>query len=252
MSAPVLPAGWRLEARATVGSTNEDAKRLALAGAPEFTLIWALEQKQGRGRRGRSWSSPRGNLYLSLVLRPEVAAGEAAQIGFVAAVALAETLRPLLPPGAEIALKWPNDVLIGRRKVSGILPEAVSGEAGRVEALILGIGVNVASHPEGSAWPATDLATEGAKIALEPLLERLAAALDRWIGIWGREGFAPVRARWMESALGAGERMELRLEHRVLAGRFIEIDAEGALLLAPTDGSAPQKIRAGEVFFPGS
>lgn len=252
MSAPVLPAGWRLEARATVGSTNEDAKRLALAGAPEFTLIWALEQKQGRGRRGRSWSSPRGNLYLSLVLRPEVAAGEAAQIGFVAAVALAETLRPLLPPGAEIALKWPNDVLIGRRKVSGILPEAVSGEAGRVEALILGIGVNVASHPEGSAWPATDLATEGAKIALEPLLERLAAALDRWIGIWGREGFAPVRARWMESALGAGERMELRLEHRVLAGRFIEIDAEGALLLAPTDGSPPQKIRAGEVFFPGS
>ncbi|HSD34147.1 MAG TPA: biotin--[acetyl-CoA-carboxylase] ligase [Alphaproteobacteria bacterium] len=252
MSAPVLPAAWRLEARATVGSTNEDAKRLALAGAPEFTLIWALEQKQGRGRRGRSWSSPRGNLYLSLVLRPEVAAGEAAQIGFVAAVALAETLRPLLPPGAEIALKWPNDVLIGRRKVSGILPEAVSGEAGRVEALILGIGVNVASHPEGSAWPATDLAAEGAKIALEPLLERLAAALDRWIGIWGREGFAPVRARWMESALGAGERMELRLEHRVLAGRFIEIDAEGALLLAPTDGSPPQKIRAGEVFFPGS
>lgn len=252
MSAPVLPAGWRLEARATVGSTNEDAKRLALAGAPEFTLIWALEQKQGRGRRGRSWSSPRGNLYLSLVLRPEVAAGEAAQIGFVAAVALAETLRPLLPPGAEIALKWPNDVLIGRRKVSGILPEALSGETGRVEALILGIGVNVASHPEGSAWPATDLATEGAKIALEPLLERLAAALDRWIGIWGREGFAPVRARWMESALGAGERMELRLEHRVLAGRFIEIDAEGALLLAPTDGSPPQKIRAGEVFFPGS
>ena len=252
MSAPVLPAGWRLEARAWVGSTNEDAKRLALAGAPEFTLIWALEQKQGRGRRGRSWSSPRGNLYLSLVLRPEVAAGEAAQIGFVAAVALAETLRPLLPPGAEIALKWPNDVLIGRRKVSGILPEAVSGEAGRVEALILGIGVNVTSHPEGAAWPATDLAAEGAEIALEPLLERLAAALDRWIGIWGREGFAPVRARWMGSALGAGERMELRLEHRVLAGRFIEIDAEGALLLAPTDGSAPQKIRAGEVFFPGS
>ena len=82
--------------------------------------------------------------------------------------------------------------------------------------------------------------------------QRLAAALDRWIGIWGREGFSPVRARWMELALGAGERMELRLEHRVLAGRFIEIDAEGALLLAPSDGSAPQRIRAGEVFFPGS
>jgi BirA family transcriptional regulator, biotin operon repressor / biotin---[acetyl-CoA-carboxylase] ligase len=252
MSAPVLPAGWRLEARATVGSTNEEAKRLALAGAPEFTLIWALEQSQGRGRRGRSWSSPRGNLYLSLVLRPEVAAGEAAQIGFIAAVALAEALRPLLSSRAEIALKWPNDVLIGRRKVSGILPEALSGDRGEVEALILGIGVNVASHPEGTAWPATNLAAEGANTELEPLLERLASALDRWIGRWSREGFEPVRTRWMELALGPGERMELRLEHRSLAGRFIEIDADGALVLAPADGSPPQKIRAGEVFFPGS
>ena len=252
MSVPVLPAGWRLDARVTVGSTNEEAKRLALAGAPEFTLIWALEQTSGRGRRGRSWSSPRGNLYLSLVLRPEVAAGEAAQIGFLAAVALAETLRPLLPPGAEIAQKWPNDVLVGRRKVSGILPEALAGEGGRLEALILGIGVNVVSHPEGTAWPATDLASEGTEVALEPLLERLASALDRWIVLWRREGFEPVRARWMALALARGERMELRLEGHSLAGRFIEIDAEGALVLAPVDGSAPLRIRAGEVFFPGS
>ena len=93
MSAPLLPAGWRLDARVTVGSTNEEAKRLALEGASEFTVVWALEQTSGRGRRGRTWTSPRGNLYLSIVLKPEVPPSEAAQIGFVASVALADTLR---------------------------------------------------------------------------------------------------------------------------------------------------------------
>jgi BirA family biotin operon repressor/biotin-[acetyl-CoA-carboxylase] ligase len=252
MSAPTLPAGWRLDARARVGSTNEEAKRLALDAAPEFTLVWALEQTQGRGRRGRSWTSPPGNLYVSLLLRPDVGPAEAAQIGFVAAVALAEMLRALLPTGLEVALKWPNDVLVGRRKVSGILPEALAAdEGGRIEALVLGIGINVASHPDGTAWPATDLAAAGVRIGLEGLLERLAASLDHWIGTWRRQGFAPVRARWMELALALGEPVELRLDGRTLSGRFVEIDPEGALVLAPADGSSPQRIRAGEVFFPG-
>jgi BirA family biotin operon repressor/biotin-[acetyl-CoA-carboxylase] ligase len=252
MSAPTLPTGWRLEAQVTVGSTNVEAKRLALAGAPEFTLVWALEQTEGRGRRGRSWSSPRGNLYLSVVLRPDTSPGEAAQIGLVAAVALAETLQPLMPQSAEVTLKWPNDVLVGRRKISGILPEAIAAsESGAIEALILGIGVNVTSHPTGTAWPATNLAREGVSVTLERLLERLAARLDHWVRLWRREGFVPVRERWMGFALAPGQPVELRLDGRVLTGRFLEIDAEGALVLDSADGTAPQRIRAGEVFFPG-
>ncbi len=252
MSAPTLPAGWHLEARVTVDSTNEEAKRLALAGAPEFTTVWALEQTSGRGRRGRAWSSPRGNLYLSIVLRPDAAPALAAQIGFVAAVALAEILREVLPPSAEVALKWPNDVLVGRRKVSGILPEAVAaGEAGRVDVLVLGIGVDVASHPQDTTWPATDLAAVGVQVGLEDVLERLTAALDHWIRLWRHQGFAPVRERWLSMALARGEPVELRLEGRVVAGRFLDIDPEGALVLGSADGSAQQRIRAGEVFFPG-
>ncbi len=252
MSAPNLPAGWHLVARVTVGSTNEETKRLALADAPEFTTVWALEQTSGRGRRGRSWSSPTGNLYLSVLLRPRIAPARAAQVGFVATVALAETLRELLPPVAEVALKWPNDVLVGRRKISGILPEVVaSGASGQVDALVLGIGVNVASHPHDAAWPATDLVSVGAQVALEQLLERLTAALDRWIAVWRREGFAPVRERWLAMALARGEPVELRLEGRVVAGRFLDMDAEGALVLGSPNGSATQRIRAGEVFFPG-
>jgi BirA family biotin operon repressor/biotin-[acetyl-CoA-carboxylase] ligase len=251
MSAPLLPAGWRLDARVTVGSTNEEAKRLALEGASEFTVVWALEQTSGRGRRGRSWTSSRGNLYLSIVLKPEVPPSEAAQIGFVASVALADTLREFVPPSAPISLKWPNDVLVNRRKVSGILPEIVStGTTGQVETLVLGMGINVANHPEHTTWPATDLIEAGARIELEQLLERITAALDRWIRIWRAEGFAPVRQHWKEEALPVGEAVELRIDSRVLAGRFLGIDADGALVLGSADGTR-QLIRAGEVFFPG-
>jgi BirA family biotin operon repressor/biotin-[acetyl-CoA-carboxylase] ligase len=251
MNAPTLPAGWHLDARVTVGSTNEEAKRLALGGAAEFTMVWALKQTSGRGRRGRSWTSPSGNLYLSVVLRPDVSPGEAAQIGFVAAVALADTLREILPPAATISLKWPNDVLVNRRKVSGILPEIVTTAAnGRVETLVLGMGVNVANHPEQTTWPATDLKEAGVRVELEVLLERLASALDHWIRRWHAEGFVPVRQRWKEQTLPLGEAVELRLDGRVLAGRFLDIDGEGALVLGSADGTR-QLIRAGEVFFPG-
>ena len=251
MTAPILPAGWRLDARSRVGSTNEEAKSLALAGAPGFTMVWATEQTQGRGRRGRSWSSPPGNLYISLLLRPDLPAGPAAQIGFVAAISLAEALRALLPTEVKLALKWPNDVLADGRKVSGILPEALaSGEGSRIDALVLGIGVNIVSHPEGTAWPATNLAALGARARPDQLLENLAARLELWIGRWLGQGFAPVRERWLELALGRGEPIEVRLENRILKGRFVDLDLDGALVLATHDGRASERVRAGEVFFP--
>src|SRR5262249_2745349 len=115
---PALPSFFSLIALASTESTNEDLHRLARAGAAEGTLVWAREQTRGRGRRGRGWSSPPGNLYLSLLLRPLVPPGEAAQIGFVAAVALAEALETLLPPDRTLRCKWPNDLLIDGAKVS--------------------------------------------------------------------------------------------------------------------------------------
>jgi BirA family biotin operon repressor/biotin-[acetyl-CoA-carboxylase] ligase len=185
------------------------------------------------------------------VLKPEVPPSETAQIGFVAAVALADALRDVVPPSTSIAMKWPNDVLVNRRKVSGILPEIVStGATGQVKMLVLGMGVNVANHPQQTTWPATDLHEAGARVELEDLLERVTAALDHWIGVWRTEGFAPVRQRWKEEALPVGEPVELRLDGRTLAGRFLGIDVDGALVLGSADGTR-QLIRAGEVFFPG-
>ena len=247
---PELQPFFSLHAVASVGSTNEELQRLARTGAPEGTLLWALEQTAGRGRRGRRWVSPRGNLYLSVLLRPRVPPAAAAQIGFVAAVALAEALATLLPPERRIRCKWPNDLLVDGAKVSGILPEAEAA-GGVAEAVVLGIGVNVASFPAEVPYPATSLAAAGATAGVAEVLERLAARLAAWYARWRGEGFAPVRERWLDVAAGLGEAIEVRLEHEVLKGRFETLDTGGALaLLLP--GGARRLVAAGDVFLPAA
>ena len=124
MGKATLPPAYRLVALDTAESSNDEARRLAEAGAEEGTLVWVREQTAGRGRQGRDWSSPPGNLYFSLILRPDCPAGEAATLGLAAALALGEALGKLMPPLSEVHYKWPNDVLLNRRKVSGLLLEA--------------------------------------------------------------------------------------------------------------------------------
>ena len=128
-SMPVLPDGWTLVALDSVGSTNDEAGRLAEAGAREGTFVWAKEQTGGRGRRGRRWASPVGNLYCSTILRPDCPAARVAELGFVAALAVAD----LVLEGRAVRVKWPNDVLVDGGKVAGILPESSISQDGRVE-----------------------------------------------------------------------------------------------------------------------
>ena len=128
-AAPVLPDGWSLVALDSVGSTNDEAARLADAGAREGTVVWAREQTGGRGRRGRHWVSPVGNLYSSTVLRPDCVAQRAAELGFAAALAVSD----IVPTGREVRVKWPNDVMVDGGKVAGILLESSIGQGGRVE-----------------------------------------------------------------------------------------------------------------------
>jgi BirA family transcriptional regulator, biotin operon repressor / biotin---[acetyl-CoA-carboxylase] ligase len=245
---PVLPSFFRLVALETIDSTNEEAVRRARAGAPEGTLIWARQQSRGRGRRGRGWSSPAGNLYFSLLLRPAVAPAAAAQLGFVAAVALAETLVASLPVEREVRCKWPNDVLVDGAKIAGILPEAES--AGRtVAALVLGIGVNLASFPDDLPYPATSVAAAGGTPSVEDLLEGLAIAIERWYRRWQAEGFGPLRQRWLDFVFGLGEPIEVRLETTTLRGRFAALDASGALDLELAEGGH-RLVTAGDVFYP--
>jgi BirA family transcriptional regulator, biotin operon repressor / biotin---[acetyl-CoA-carboxylase] ligase len=237
---------FRLLSYARIGSTSDEAKRLAEAGAPEGTLVCALEQEAGRGRHGRRWESPPGNLYCSLVLRPPVPAARAAQLGFAAAVALGEACAHFLPSGTAITLKWPNDVLIGGRKVAGILLESRTQGDGGLRWLVIGIGVNLVAYPEATEHPATSLAAAGANVTPDAMLAALADRLLAWYEAWRGAGFAAVRAAWLGAAHGLGGEIRVRLPRDELSGRFAGLDEEGMLLLDLAEGR--RRIAAAEVF----
>jgi BirA family transcriptional regulator, biotin operon repressor / biotin---[acetyl-CoA-carboxylase] ligase len=246
-SPPRLPADYRLVPYDTVGSTNDEAKRLARAGAAPGTVVWALQQTAGRGRRGRRWISPRGNLYASFVLRPDCAPRRASQLGFVAGLAVGDALREVVPDPAKIAYKWPNDILIDGRKIAGLLIESEIGEDGVLSVLVVGIGINLASAPCGTEFPATFVAALGCEGSTpDRMLEVLANHLDGWLRRWRAAGFAVIRDAWLAAAASLGLPIQVRLDDAELHGRFRDIDGEGRLLLETADGM--RRISAGEVF----
>lgn len=243
---PSLPPAINLVALDAVDGTNAEARRLAQAGAPHLTLVWAREQLAGRGRRGRAWASPRGNLYATLLLRPRAPTAVWGQLSFVDAVALRQALVALLPSlDAGLRLKWPNDLLLDGRKLSGTLLEA-SG----TDWVAIGTGVNLASHPDGTETPATSLAAHGLALAPEALLPIYAEAEIEWFERWQTQGFEPVRACWLQHAIGLGGAVTVRLAGHTLAGRFSALDPSGALLLEQS--GEIRRIEAGEVFLPAA
>lgn len=245
--APRLPPAFRLVVRDAVGSTNDVARELAHTGAEDLTVVWAQRQTAGRGRLGRIWTSPPGNLYASFLLRPAVAPAAAPLLSFVAAVALAETVAAVLPAGVPVTLRWPNDLLVGGRKIAGILLEAATTPAGALDFVVLGIGVNVASHPTADVRvAATDLAAEGADTGVAALLERLADRLGQWYGRWRVDGFAPVRAAWRARAEGLGRAIDVRVGDALISGSFTDLDEDGAMIVT-TAGGLRQRVTAGDV-----
>jgi BirA family transcriptional regulator, biotin operon repressor / biotin---[acetyl-CoA-carboxylase] ligase len=248
-----LPPGWVEHAYQRVGSTNDLARELALAGAASGQVVVAVEQSRGRGRYGRAWASPPGNLYASVMLRPGCPAAETPQLSLVAGLALAEALERLGPPGLAITLKWPNDVLLRDAKVAGILLESASAPDGRAAWVVIGTGVNLVWCPDEVAYPATTLAREGFASSLTPseLLAAYLVALDGWLARWGEQGFAVVRDAWRARSFGLGTLVRLRLEHEEVAGRFVGLGDSGALLLELADGHR-REITTGDVFWGGS
>jgi BirA family transcriptional regulator, biotin operon repressor / biotin---[acetyl-CoA-carboxylase] ligase len=244
---PPLPAGYRVVFRETVGSTNDEAKALARNGAAPETVVWALQQTQGRGRRGRIWSSPPGNLYASFILRPACTPEQAAQLGFVASLAIGDALAELAPAIGALACKWPNDVLLGGRKIAGILLESEFGQDERVAFVIVGLGVNLAAAPADTEFPATSIAGEGlSPPAPEAALGAVAKHFENWLRRWREKGFGPAREVWRSRAVTLGQQIRVRLETAILHGRFVDIDQHGALLLET--GGELRRIPAGDVF----
>ena len=248
---PVLPKGWQLHDLDSVDSTNAVARRFGENGAAGGQVVWAREQHQGRARRGRGWHSPPGNLYCSVLLRPDCKPSAAGQISFVAALAAADAILEVAPSIQELHLKWPNDVVVQRRKLVGLMLESAMTPEGAVDWVVVGTGVNLDSHPEEVDYPATDLAAEGHPGVLPgAMLESYAAALAHWLAVWKVHGFGQIRDAWRERATGIGETITVRLDREIIIGRFELLDEDGALHVVLGDGSR-RRITAGDVYFGG-
>jgi BirA family transcriptional regulator, biotin operon repressor / biotin---[acetyl-CoA-carboxylase] ligase len=243
------PSFFRIIELPTIDSTSEEVKRLSREGAPQGTLVWALQQTSGHGRFGRTWISPLGNLYFSLLLRPQRPPQETMQLTFVAALAVADAISETMTAGAAVTCKWPNDVLISGKKVAGILLESSLDHRGTVDSLVIGIGVNVASHPpvKDVQYPATSLWAEGATSeTAQSVLDRFCPSFLVWHGEWRERGFFPVREAWLARAERLHRPIEVRLEDDTAAGIFADLDATGALVLQ--QGRGRRLILAGDVF----
>jgi BirA family biotin operon repressor/biotin-[acetyl-CoA-carboxylase] ligase len=224
-----------------IDSTNAEAIRRGEAGESGPLWIMAQSQTAGRGRRGRVWVSPRGNLMTTLLLVPARGQSEWPQLSFAAALAVADMAQGFAP-GAAVALKWPNDVLGNGRKLAGLLLERAG------PGLAVGIGVNLAHHPSETEFPATSLAALGVSPPdPDRALAMLASAWSKWYEAWVAQGFAPLREAWLKRAMGLGARIRARLAGEERFGVFEGIDQTGALLLK--EGGHTRAITAGEVFF---
>ncbi len=230
-----------------IDSTNAEARRLAEAHEAGPVWITALRQHQGRGRRGRAWETGEGNLAATYLFTTSKPPGEAAQVSFVAALAVADLAAAFAPP-ALVKLKWPNDPMIKGRKTAGILVESGSlGSEGLW--LAVGCGVNLSRAPDVNR-PVTCLADhmDGSPPTPRRALDVLSPAFERWRALWESEGFGPIAAAWTRRAFGLGEPCSAHLTGETVRGIAEGLDADGALRLRLDDGNI-RRITAGDVFF---
>ena len=253
--------GYRLHGYDSVGSTSTEAANAAQAGDVGDVWFCALQQTAGRGRRGRPWQSPQGNLAASLLIVPEADPAISATLGFVAGVALNRALSEVVPTarlktgidGADhadgrIALKWPNDVLADGAKLAGILLEAQKRPDGSM-AIVIGMGVNVVAAPEGLPYPATSLRALGLDVSAGTVFAALSDAWVDAIETWDRgRGVPEILAQWRQSAAGIGAEVAVSRDGDVVRGVFETIDETGRLIVRANDNSRIA-ITAGDVHF---
>lgn len=233
---------WRIERFDTLHSTSDLCVARARAGEAAGLVVAARQQIGGRGRAGRSWVSPPGNLYVSVMLRPATAAAQSGLWSLLAGLALAEAVQGFLPAGIRATLKWPNDVMIGAGKLGGVLIDAAI-EQNRVSWLVIGLGANLAAAPDVPGRAVTSLAAHGAAARPDVVIMVLLARIDHWAStIEAGEG-ASLRAAWLARAHPPGS--PISVDGGRITGAFAGLTADGALILIR--GEATEIIRAGEV-----
>ncbi|MFQ5352312.1 MAG: biotin--[acetyl-CoA-carboxylase] ligase, partial [Candidatus Binatia bacterium] len=246
----------RLVCFARTASTNKDAFECGRRGEAEGLVVIADEQSAGRGRLGRQWESVPGvNLYLSVLLRPDIPPAHAPQLSLVAAVAVASALSEI---GLEPAIKWPNDVLLGGRKVCGVLTE-IEAETDRVGFVVVGIGVNLNSEAEHFSEDLRDTATSvlihsGRSVDRVAFVASLLGHLERLYATYTHEGFSAIAPQWEARSSLRGRAVTVVVAGRRLRGQCVGIDTDGALLVKEDSAGRsvpPTRVLAGDVTLPG-
>ncbi|MDE1992917.1 MAG: biotin--[acetyl-CoA-carboxylase] ligase [Rhizobiaceae bacterium] len=240
---------FRHDALSETTSTNSECVERARAGDLGNLWVTAARQTGGRGRRGRTWVSEPGNLYASLLLIDPAPMDRLGSLPLAVAVAVHQAVRSVLPAGAEpVEVKWPNDILIGRKKTCGILIEGEALPDGRY-ALVIGIGINVAVKPDNPLYPVTCLREQGASVSADELFAHLYASMAEALQAWDKgRGIREITARWRAVACGIGEKITVNLPDRSISGHFAGIDDNGLLMLDTGSGKI-MPIAAGDVFF---
>lgn len=239
---------WRVQLYQSVETTQSYIKDAIAVDEPQGMVVQALEQKSGKGRHGNEWNSPIGNLYMSILLRPECAARDAGQLAFVIAVALSKALddyidEPSANGGHAKTLKWPNDILIDGLKLCGILLESEM-KANKLEAVVVGMGLNIFKAPE-LAVGLNDVAE--IPVYVNTVRDNILDKLSYYYEFWQKKGFAPIREAWLKQAHGLDQPMSARLPDVTYKGIFRGITEEGGLILETEEGE--KIIHAAEVHF---
>lgn len=237
----------------SLDSTNAALKRIVEQDdVHEGLMVWAGTQTAGRGRAGRVWQSPRGNVYVSILIKAPENTAQAPELGFVAAVAVRECILELPRHNAgepKVSCKWPNDVLIEGEKVCGILPEMATDDA-KGSWIVLGIGINLnAVQLDPAAYPPTALSVHHIDTTPAHVLTVLTRSLHKWLAKWRAEGFAAIREHWLTCGPDIGANVAVGLPEGSVSGAFVGLDEDGALLLDTRKGQ--RRIVVGDVLFGG-
>ncbi len=247
MNQVIVPERFSLVHLLEVDSTNEEAKRNA-KDIDGDTVFWSDMQSSGRGRLGRDWVSEEGNLFYSLFLRPNCTLAKASQLSFVAAVAVRDAIAELYPKRDDINLKWPNDILFGKKKVAGILLESASS-GDTPDWVFVGVGVNIASYTKDVRWPASCLTSFGVDdISVSRMLELNLHYLDFWLNIWEKDGFQPIYEEWIKHAAHIDKMISVSSSGGDVKAICRGMNKDGGLLLELEDGTT-MSIAVGEVYF---
>jgi BirA family biotin operon repressor/biotin-[acetyl-CoA-carboxylase] ligase len=244
-----LPPQFELIRLARVDSVMHEAARRAEQGADEGTLIWATEQGDARTRRGHRWYSPPGNLYCSLILRPDFPNHRCGQLAYVAALSAGSALAGLLSPMTGLRYGWPTDLFINELKAGQIMLAASGARSDPYDWLTIGVMINVEHHPPNpEPEEFNSIHASGApEVTPAQVLEDFARYFLNWINRWAEDGFEPIGRQWQMRADGVGEEIDLHMGDQPVRGTFVEVDEQGRLVVSGS-GQVERRVSVNDYF----